>query len=133
MRTCKSLLLVLGIVLGFMLAATAAHAPSLTFKFTKVNVPGAIATALGGVNNSGVMVGQYGDKKSVLHCFMLRGGKVTTIDHPKTASDSCVHINSAGAIVGYAFNSASVPTGFLYQSGKFTDIPGPSGATASAA
>jgi len=45
MRTCKSLLLVLGIVLGFMLAATAAHAPSLTFKFTKVNVPGAIATA----------------------------------------------------------------------------------------
>jgi probable HAF family extracellular repeat protein len=91
----------------------------------RVNVPGALATALGGINKAGVIVGQYEDQKGVLHCFMLVGSKVTTINHPNSVSDGCTHINSAGAIVGSAKNSAGIPTGFLYQNGKFTDIPGP--------
>jgi probable HAF family extracellular repeat protein len=133
MKTCKSLLLFLGFVSAFLMAATAAGAPTLTFKFTEVSVPGALATDPGGVNNSGTIVGEYEDKKNIAHCFMLADGKVTTINHPKAASDTCIHINSAGGIVGAATNSAGVPKGFLYQNGKFTDIPGPSGAAASAA
>ena len=61
MKACKSLLLFLGFV------SIAAAAPTLTFKFTKVNVPGAAATGLGGINNSGVIVGEYEDTKSVEH------------------------------------------------------------------
>ena len=80
-----------------------------------------------------MIVGQYEDQKGVLHCFMLVGSKVTTINHPNSVSDGCTHINSAGAIVGSAKNSAGIPTGFLYQNGKFTDIPGPSGAKSSVA
>ena len=132
MKRCKSLLLATGLVLAFMMAAAAANAP-LTFKFTTVNVPGAIATVLGGINNSGVIVGQYEDKKEVLHCFMMVGSKVTTINHPNAVSDGCIHINSAGAIVGFWKNSAGITTGFLYQNGKFTNIPGPSGAKSSVA
>ena len=133
MKTCKSLLLFLGFVSAFLIAATAAVAPTLTFKFTKFTVTGSLTTALGGINNSGVIVGQYQDKKGVEHCFMLNGSKVTTINYPKAASDSCIHINSAGAIVGASKNTAGVTKGFVYQNGKFTDIPGPSGAKSSVA
>ena len=72
-----------------------------------------------------MIVGQYEDKKEVLHCFMLVGSKVTTINHPNAVSGGCIHINSAGAIVGSWKNSAGVTTGFLYQNGKFTNIPAP--------
>jgi probable HAF family extracellular repeat protein len=132
MKRCKSLLAATGVVLTFLMAAAAANAP-LTFKFTTVNVPGAIATVLGGINNSGVIVGQYEDTKSVLHCFKRVGSKVTTINHPNAVSDGCIHINSAGAIVGSWKNSAGISTGFLYQNGKFKNIPGPSGAKSSVA
>jgi len=132
MKRCKSLLLATGVVLAFLMAAAAANAP-LTFKFTTVNVPGAIATVLGGINKAGVIVGQYEDKQEVVHCFMLVGSKVTTINYPKAVSDGCIHINSAGAIVGFWKSSAGITTGFLYQNGKFTDIPGPSGAKSSVA
>lgn len=132
MKSCK-VLLASGLVVAFTLVATVAAAPTLTFKFTKVSVLGAIATAPGGINNSGVIVGQYEDKKTVFHCFMLVGSKVTTINYPKAASDQCIHINSAGAIVGDWKNSSGTATGFVYQNGKFTNIPGPKGAISSVA
>jgi hypothetical protein len=53
MRICKSLLLAV-FVLVFMMAATAAEAPTLTFKYKTVRVPGALLTAVGGINNAGV-------------------------------------------------------------------------------
>ena len=80
MRTRSHSLLMLGSVLVFMIAADAANAPTLTFKFTTVNVSGAIATLLGGINNAGVIVGEYEDKTKVVHCFKLVGSKVTTIN-----------------------------------------------------
>jgi uncharacterized membrane protein len=131
MKPCKLLLVISG--LASMLAATVAAAPTLSFKFTKASVPGALATSPGGINNDGVIVGEYEDKSTVVHCFMMVGGKVTTINYPKVASDSCVHINSAGAIVGAAKISATVSKGFVYQNGEFTNIPGPKGAISSVA
>jgi len=98
MRTKNNFVLMLGFVLVFMIATNAASAPTLTFKFTTVNVPGAIATVLGGINDAGVIVGQYEDKKDVVHCFMLAGSKVTTINHPNAVSDGCIHINSAESV-----------------------------------
>ena len=92
MKTCKSPLLIFALALIF--ATTAASAPTLTFKFTKVNVPGAAATLLGGINNNGVIVGEYEDKQSVVHCFMLVGSKVTTINHPNAVSDGCTGISN---------------------------------------
>lgn len=74
MKSCK-VLLAWVLVVAFILVANVAAAPTLTFKFTKVSVPGAIASAPGGINNSGVIVGQYEDKKTVLHFFMLVGSR----------------------------------------------------------
>jgi hypothetical protein len=43
MRTRNNFARMLGFVLVFMIAANAASAPTLTFTFTTVNVPGALA------------------------------------------------------------------------------------------
>jgi uncharacterized membrane protein len=136
MKNRKSILFVLGVVLVLMAAASAANAPKLTFKFTKVNVHGAVATFPGGVNNSGVMVGSYTDTSGASHGFMLKGKKLTTIDDPNglPGSTSCNGINPNGtiAIVGN-YVSTSGDFGFLYQNGTFTDIPGPGGSIAASA
>jgi probable HAF family extracellular repeat protein len=133
MKNCRSRKYALGFVLTFMVVATAAAAPTITFKFTSVSVPNAISTVAEGVNNAGVIVGFYQDSTGKLHGFMLNGKKVTTIDHPKGTATECLHVNPNGApsIVGYYTTSSGTPVGFLYQNGTFTDIPGPAGATGS--
>jgi uncharacterized membrane protein len=133
MRICKSLLLAV-FVLVFMMAATAAEAPTLTFKYKTVRVPGALLTAVGGINNAGAMVGQYLPKPGGNpRGFLVSDGKWTRIDHPKGSSTICKNINSNGVIVGNYQNSKNTTIGFVYQNGKFTDIPGPAGAKNSAA
>jgi uncharacterized membrane protein len=132
MRTCKSLLLIPAFVLMFMITATAANAP-LTFKFTNFKVPGALTTAVMGINNSGVVVGQYQAGKGVTRGFKLNGGKLTRIDHPKGSGTICRNINSSGAIVGSYVDANGTMRGFLYQNGNFTEIPGPAGAKSSEA
>ena len=81
MKTCKSTLCVPGLVLLCIVAATAADGP-LTFTFKKANVPGALQTTPGGINNAGISVGQYEDSSSVFHGYMLKGKTVTTLDDP---------------------------------------------------
>jgi uncharacterized membrane protein len=122
-----------GMMGALIVAATAAAAPTLTLKFTAVNVKGAKATAVGGINNQGVMVGQYTDTKGDTHCFSMTGGKVTTINYPKVTSDGCIHINSSGEIAGGAILSSTKNLGFVYSSStkKFTTVPGPKGAVSS--
>src|ERR1039458_4039792 len=44
MKNCKYLLYVLGFALASEAVATAGETPKLTFKFSKVNVPGALQT-----------------------------------------------------------------------------------------
>jgi uncharacterized membrane protein len=133
MRTCNALPLRPAFVLAFVIAAIAAGAPTLTFKFTPVRVPGALTTAVGGVNDAGVIVGQYQIKPATARGFMLEGDKLTRIDHPRGSQTICTHINSSGVIAGNYLDSSNNTRGFLYQNGKFTEIPGPTGATSSAA
>lgn len=135
MQHCRSIAYVLGFVLTAAAAGTAADSPPLTFKFTSVSVPGAIQTFPGGVNNSGVIVGQYEDKGKVLHGYILNGKKLTKLDDPYGTSTNPygVNLNGAIAVVGCYTNSLGKLAGFLYKNGKFTNVPGPAGATDSCA
>ena len=112
--------------------AAAADAPSLTFKFKTIKVPGAQSTAIYGVNNLGAMVGSYVDSGGVRHGFMRANGKVVKIDDPKGTDTYCFAINKTGAIVGYYATSNHNAQAFLYAKGKFTDIS-PKGSTGSQA
>jgi hypothetical protein len=136
MKNCMSLLCVLGCTLSFVLAANAADdRRPLTFTFKTANVPGAIQTIPGGINNAGVMVGQYEDKGGVFHGYILNGATLTTVDDPKGTSTSVNGIQYKGmSVVGsYISTSRGASVGFTYQGGVFTDVPGPQGAIASSA
>jgi uncharacterized membrane protein len=137
MKTNKLMLCVLGFMLIFTVAAASAvGAPKTTFKFKTVNVPGALQTFPAGVNNKGVTVGQYQDKKGVYHGYILQGKKLIPLDDPRGGNTGANGINYNGAIwvVGqYTNNSTHKSRGFLYKNGKFTDIPGPNGARSSEA
>jgi uncharacterized membrane protein len=136
MRNFKLLRGLSGFVLLFTVAvATASDAPKLTFKFTTVNVPGAVQTFPGGVNNAGVMVGEYIDQSQVAHGYIRSGKKLTPVDHPQSVGTSCTNLplNGTIAVVGFYITTLGNSVGFLYKNGTFTDIPGPAGATASAA
>jgi hypothetical protein len=137
MKTNKLILCVFGFALLFIVgAARAADAPKLTFKFTKKSVPGALQTIVAGINNEGVMVGQYQDKgKGFYHGYVLSGKKLTTLDVPNGHNTGATGINFNGAIsvVGSYISSHGKSVGFRYtpRTKQFTDIPGPEGATSS--
>jgi uncharacterized membrane protein len=137
MKTDKLMLCVIALMLLFTIAAaTAADAPILTFKFTKVDIPGALETHTNGVNNAGVMVGSYRNQRSE-HGYILDGKKLTKLDVPKSQQNSTIanglNPNGAISVVGVYNTPDGVPFGFLYKNGKYTDIPGPKGALQSSA
>jgi uncharacterized membrane protein len=132
MKYCKPLLSILGFAFASLVAATAADVPALTFKFTTINVPGAIQTAPSGVNNLGVTVGVYQDKNLDWHGYILDGKNLTKLDDPNGINTGVGGLNPNGAVavVGSYLNSGGMWVGFLYKNGKFTDIAGPTDATA---
>lgn len=124
MKTCKTVLTVLAVVLAFACITTAADAPRLTFKFKTIRVPKAQQTSIYGINNSGAMVGYYVNQKGVIHGLLLENGKVHNIDDPKSAyGTEPFNLNDQGTIVGvYLTDTAGDVRGFSYQNGKFTDV-----------
>jgi probable HAF family extracellular repeat protein len=122
MNHCKLFLRGIAALLLLLASSVAADAPTLTFKFTDFSFPGAAGTSVYGLNNSGVLVGQYYDSSGVFHGFKLDHGKGTTIDDPKGTDTLCTGINSSGAIVGQYTDPSGNNHGFLYQNGKFTDL-----------
>jgi uncharacterized membrane protein len=136
MKYCNSPACLLGLGLALMATAKAADAPPLSFKFTTINVPGAQQTLSFGINNSGVIVGQYIDQGGVAHGYVLNGKKLTTLDDPNGEDTFCYELNLNGAIAvvaSYTDFNTNEDVAFLYKNGKFTDIPGPTGAIASVA
>jgi uncharacterized membrane protein len=137
MKTNKLMLRIVGLMLLFtVVAASAADAPRLTFKFKTVNVRRALQTEPAGINNKGVIVGSYQDKKGNWHGYILKGKSLTTLDDPKgTNTPQAWEINSSGSVVGYYTNSSGTSVGFLYtpEGNQYTDVPGPNGVTPSQA
>src|SRR5271157_379465 len=97
------------LVLAYASVGTAA-APLLTFKFHKLNVPGAAQTEPGGVNNAGVSVGAYVDTAGLAHGYILNGKSLTTLDDPNgmAGTTGANNLNPDGTIsvVGSYTNSA---------------------------
>lgn len=138
MKNYRSITSMLAFVLVFaVVAATAADAPKLKFKFFTHNVPDALQTYANGINNAGVTVGIYQDTSKVWHGYILKGKDVTTLDDPnappETTNAEYINYNGAIKVVGFYSNSARTHMGFLYEKGTFTDIPGPAGAISSEA
>jgi hypothetical protein len=122
---------ILGVLLVLTFVAVGlAAAPPLTFKYTDVHAnKTALETDTYGVNNTGVIVGDYVDAKSVQHGMILAGTKLTTVNNSSceaisgTGGISFYGVNSAGAAVGWCTSAKTIlDTGFVYSKGKFTPV-----------
>jgi probable HAF family extracellular repeat protein len=132
MKTFRQVLRVAMLLPTCILVASAASAPELTFKFTNFTVKRAPDTLVLGINNSGIMVGQYLDRAGMAHGFLLKSGSVTVLNDPNGTSSACYGINKAGDVVGSYTNASGAKQAFLLHGKNFTDI-GPMGALESEA
>jgi hypothetical protein len=105
---------------------------------TILNFPGARLTEATGVNDNGIVVGDYADAAGIFHGFVWDSGLFLTFDVPFTEATQTAPtgINNIGQIVGFYFDddkSESFPNGrvhgFLYDNGLFSSLNFP-GATA---
>ena len=99
-------------------------AMALAYRFTTIDVPGAIVTTARGVNDSGEIVGSFTDDTGS-HGFLYKGGTFATLGPPGASQSDATSINNAGQIVG-SFTDSAGQHGFLNVGGAFTtiDFPG---------
>jgi hypothetical protein len=100
-----------------------------------VAVPKAESTSTFGLNDAGVIVGQFTNAKGTTFGLEMNGTKLTEIDDSSglAGTTACYGINTADTIVGFYETTTSGATqGFMYSDGAYTNI-GPAGAQVSAA
>ena len=90
--------------------------------FTGIDVPGATATVVHGINDNGEIVGEFDSG----HGFLRdANGNYTTLDGPSADSTIPQAINGNGQVTGYLYTGA-VPVGFVRDAdGTWTtfDVP----------
>lgn len=129
MRNYNATLCVSAILLS---VSAVSAAPTLTFRFKTITIPGGTQVIATGISESGEIVGSYLNS-GVYDGYSLKGKTVSEINDPKGSGTMCTAISPNGVyIVGY-YLTASSAMGFLYKGKKFTDIPGPAGSTESEA
>jgi probable HAF family extracellular repeat protein len=117
-------------------------------RYTRIDVPGSLATNAAKINNRGQIVGVYSDTSRDLGdrpdsdptapTYKLRGflrdqhGRFTRLDFPGARSSQAFGINDRGQVVGEYKDSAGRFHGYLWDRGRFETIDVP-GATATSA
>jgi hypothetical protein len=97
-------------------------------KFSVINVAGATATLLYGVNNKGQAAGWYTDSSDITHGLVIDANHhVITIDPPGSATTNAWDINDAGEVVGAYIDSGGVYHGFTLVNGTYTTFDAPNG------
>ena len=125
LKLTGSLTFVLAILLPAGLAAQ-------NYSFTNIDYPGAMYTFSQAVNDSGHVVGFWGDSQGNNHGFYWDGTNFTSIDYPGAGATYAEGINDAGVISGfYETGGGTQPHGFILDNGTFTsyDYPGYVGQT----
>jgi probable HAF family extracellular repeat protein len=130
--------IVIGVSLLFLCVSVAV---ALTFVFFAdvIATQTAQETDTYGLNDRGVIAGDYVDSGGVQHGMILTSlatlvPKLTTVDRadcittPGSTSIAFYAINNLGVAAGWCTNTSSVEIGFTYSQGQFTDISIP-GAT----
>lgn len=99
--------------------------------FTTLDIPAAgdvgflHGTQANDINNSGQIVGFYGDNSGLTHGFLYGGGSYTTLDVPNSKFTSATGINDNGIVVGFFYDNIGIH-GFSYDGMNYTAIDNPS-------
>lgn len=96
----------------------------LEFTYVPIDVPGASATSLSGINNAGHIVG---GSQLPNQAFVYSDGNFTPLAVPGASTTGAFDINNSGHVVG-SFSDGTNPTqGFRYDGSSFTSINSPNG------
>ena len=88
--------------------------------------PGAINSNADGINDAGVIVGNYADSTNADHGFLYSNGSYTILNDPLGVHGTgAFGINNKGQVVGIYGPSDGLEHGFLYSNGKYTTIDDP--------
>jgi photosystem II stability/assembly factor-like uncharacterized protein len=99
---------------------------------TSIDISGAVATSVQGINNNGSIVGFWDDSNSVNHSFLLvPGNQPVPIKYPSASDTFALGINDAGQIVGTLFTYPDFSGFLFYRDVYFPPIeyPGTHGLT----
>lgn len=97
----------------------------IPISYTTLNFPGATHhTGLGGINDSGEVVGVYSGDSGPTHGFLLSGGNYTTFDVPGARNTIGQGINNSGQVVGTYEDDVFIH-GFLLDGGTSTTLDRP--------
>jgi hypothetical protein len=126
---------ILGVLLVLTFVAVGiAAAPPLTFTFSDVHAnKTAMETDSYGVNNAGVITGDYVDSTGVQHGMVLAGKTLTTFDNKKcqvktgSTGIAAYGINKAGTVAGWCTSTTGLLIGFTWAKGTFVNINFPKG------
>jgi len=100
---------------------------SSTGIFSTIDVPNSTFTEADGINNTGDIVGVYGDLAAGhSHGFLLRHGVFSDVLYPQTLTTEAYGINDLGDIVGDYADAQSGIHGFVLSGGVYStlDFPG---------
>lgn len=99
--------------------------------YTQFDVPGALETWVGTINNAGDIDGYYIGSDFNYHAFLYSNGTFTGFDYPGAGETFPGMINDKGQIAGQAVSGGEPPTyyGFIYDvaTQTFTTISEPNG------
>ena len=126
--SCRIYVISLAVILTVPFVFLPNAALATEYSFTPIDVPGASYTYAFGINESGIIVGYYGNATGGEHGYLYSGGNLTyPIDVPGASYTYAFGINDSGIIVGY-YIDATGQHGYLYDGVKFTpiDVPGAS-------
>ncbi len=125
--SCRIYLISLAVILILPLVFLPNAALATEYSSTPIDFPGASYTYAFGVNQSGIIVGYYGNSTGE-HGYLYDGKNFTPIDVPGASYTVAYGINNSGTIVGY-YDDATGEHGYLYDGANFTypiDVPGTS-------
>src|SRR5262249_31214576 len=94
--------------------------------FTTLEEPDAVAgrTQANGINDFGVISGDFENPPDTFHGFVLPGSNYTTVDFPFADSTIVFRLNNSGTLVG-DYAAVSPRHAFVYQSGNFLSLDVP--------
>jgi uncharacterized membrane protein len=85
--------------------------------------PGQKTTWAEGINDAGIIVGDYPESSSVELGFVLSGGTYTRLAYPGATYTRAYGINNSGQIVGEMYGPGIDLQGFLLDDGTYTALP----------
>jgi len=114
-----------------LLATAAWSGPAAAdYTYQEFNVPDAAETAIYGINDNGVIVGEYGDDVDVFNFvntfgnvgFIYDGSILTTVSYPNSIATSVSAINNSNVVVGSYFDENAKARGYVYDGVTYKSI-----------